>query len=262
MYTYAGKTALVTGASSGIGANFARVLAAKGMHVILVARNTERLQMLAGEIAEQSGVRAEVITADLGRENAAQAVYDEVQRRGLHVDMLVNNAGFGTHGQFETLDAGRDHEEIMVNVTALVDLTHAFIPAMLARGDGAILNVASTAGFQPVPYMAVYGATKAFVISFSAALAHEYRPRGIRVVALCPGATATEFFSVVGTEDVVVGAKRTTQLVVTTGLQALERGQSVVIDGRANATLAQFARLMPQAISAMIAGQMMKPSKR
>jgi len=261
MFIYQGKTALVTGASSGIGATFARTLAAKGMNVILVARSEEKLRALANEIEGQFSVRAEVVAIDLGRERAAQDVSEEVQRRGLNVDLLVNNAGFGTHGRFETLDAARDHDEIMLNVTALVDLTHAFIPSMVSRKEGGIINVASTAAFQPLPYMAVYGATKAFVISFSAALAQEYRRRGIRVVTICPGATATDFFQVVGTEDAAVGQKRTPQQVVATALKALERGKSVVIDGRVNTLLALFARLTPISISARVSESMMRPGR-
>ena len=259
MFTYQSKTALITGASSGIGSTFAQVLAAKGMNVILVARNEERLRTLATEISGQFSVSAEVIVADLGREHSAQDVYEEVQRRGLSVDMLINNAGFGTHGHFETLDAARDHEEMMVNVVALVDLTHAFIPTMLKQGSGAIINIASTAGFQPLPYMAVYGSTKAFVISFSAALAQEYRKRGIRVLALCPGATSTSFFDVVGTEDAAIGRKRTTHQVVATGLQALERGKSVAIDGGANTFLARTVKVLPFPLAAWSAEMAMRP---
>lgn len=261
MFTYQGKTALITGASSGIGATFARTLAARGMNVILVARSEEKLHALANEVAEQFHVRAEVIALDLGCEGAAQEVYAEVQRRGLSVDMLINNAGFATHGHFETLDAARDHDEIMLNVTALVDLTHAFIPSMVSRREGAIINLASTAGMQPLPYMAVYGATKAFVISFSVALTQEYRRRGIRVLALCPGATATNFFNVVGTEDAAVGQKRTPQQVVTTALRALERGQSIVVDGRTNTLLALLTRLTPISFSARVAGFTMRPGR-
>lgn len=261
MFTYQGKTALITGASSGIGATFARTLAAKGMNVILVARSEEKMHTLANEIVGQFSVRAEVVATDLGGDHAAQDVYEEVQRRGLDVDLLINNAGFGTHGRFETLDVARDHDEITLNVSALVDLTHVFIPSMVSRREGAIINVASTAAFQPLPYMAVYGATKAFVVSFSVALAQEYRRRGIRVVALCPGATATDFFQVVGTEDAAVGQKRTPQQVVATALQALERGQSVAIDGRANSLLALFARLMPMPFAARFAEPMMRPGR-
>ncbi|HZU66538.1 MAG TPA: SDR family oxidoreductase [Ktedonobacteraceae bacterium] len=261
MYAYQGKTALITGASSGIGTAFARILAAKGMHVILVARSEDKLRELANEIMGQFGVRAEVIAIDLGREGAAQDVYEEVQRRGLNVDLLINNAGFATHGRFETLDATRDHDEIMLNVIALVDLTHVFVPSMVSLREGAIINVASTAAFQPLPYMAVYGATKAFVVSFSVALAQEYRRRGIRVIVLCPGATATNFFNVVGTEDAAVGRKRTPQQVVTTALRALERGRSIAVDGRMNALLAALARLVPMSFSARMAALTMRPGR-
>ncbi len=208
MFAYRGKTALVTGASAGIGAEFARALAARGSDVILVARSQERLRALADELARDFGVRAEVIAADLTRADAARDLYAEAEVRGLTVDLLINNAGFGTHGPFETLAPARDHAEVMLNVAAVVDLTHLFLPAMLKRGDGAVINVASTASFQPVPYMAVYGATKAFVLSFSEALWAECRGRGVRVLALCPGTTATEFFDVVGTQDAGRGDRR------------------------------------------------------
>jgi len=170
MYTYQGKTALITGASSGIGEAFAQGLAARGMNVILVARSETILNTLAQKLDEQYHVRTTVIPADLSHLDASATIKERVQELGLQVDLLVNNAGFGTYGHFETLDAQRDREEVLVNVAAVVDLSHAFLPAMFERGEGAIINVASTASFQPAPYMAIYGASKAFVLSFSAAL--------------------------------------------------------------------------------------------
>ncbi len=260
-YTYKGKTALVTGASSGIGEAFARELAARGMDLVLVARSEDKLRALAAELARGHGIRADVIAADLGREGAAERLYDEVGALGMRVDMLLNNAGFGTHGPFETLSPDRDHAEVMLNVSAVVDLSHAFLPAMVERGDGAVINVGSTAGFQPLPYMAVYGATKAFVLSFSEALWAEYRGRGVRVLALCPGATETPFFGVVGAEEASVGRRRAPQQVVATGLRALERGHGSAIDGAFNYWLAQTPRLAPRGLTALISKRLMRPRR-
>ncbi len=262
MFTYRGKTALITGASSGIGRAFALALAERGMSVVLVARSEERLRQLAEEVARRYEVRAEVIVADLSQEQAALHIQQEVQQRGLAIDLLVNNAGFGANGYFETLFPERDHQQVMVDVAAVVDLTHAFIPSLLERPrEAAIINVASTAGFQPVPYMAVYGACKAFVLSFSQALAEEYRTRGLRVLALCPGATATDFFNVAG-ESASVGRKRTSEQVVATGLRALEQGRTVVVDGRLNAFTAQLARLAPRRLVTRFAGQTVRPKRK
>jgi short-subunit dehydrogenase len=260
MTIYKGATALVTGASSGIGEVFARELARRGMDLILVARGADRLGEIAGELSAQHGVRVEVLPSDLSEPGAAQQVYQEVERRGLAVHMLINNAGFGTHGRFEELDPEREQQEIRLNIGALVDLTHAFVPPMLARGGGAVINIASLAAYQPIPYMAVYGATKAFVVSFSAALAEEYRGRGLRVLALCPGATATNFFNVAGGGPVAAGGMRTSEQVVATGLRALERGQSVVLDGLLNTLLGAAGKWAPFWLSARIAARLAAPS--
>jgi uncharacterized protein len=259
MFVYQGKTALITGASSGIGCAFARALAERGMSVVLVARSEERLRALAAELSQRYGVRAEVIPADLSLAGAAHQIQQEVERRDLAPDLLVNNAGFGLNGFFETLSSERDHQQVMVDVAAVVDLTHAFVPSMLEHSEGAaIINIASTAGFQPVPYMAVYGASKAFVLSFSQALAEEYRTRRLRVLALCPGATETPFFDIAG-EAASIGRRRTPEHVVATGLRALERGRSVVIDGYSNALLAQLPRFFPHRLVTRIAGRTVHP---
>lgn len=259
MYTYAGKTALITGASSGIGAAFAQVLGGLGVQLILVARSEQKLQALAKTLAEKNDIRVEVITADLSQPGAAREVFEETQRRGLKVDMLVNNAGFGTYGRFHTIDAAREQQEIMLNVAAVVDLTHLFLPAMVERRDGAVINVASTAAFQAVPFEAVYAASKAFVLSFSEALWFEYRKLGVRVLALCPGATSTEFFNVLGTEDVVVGIKETPEKVVRTGLRALEQGRPSVISGSLNWLVAFSTRFFPRGVVARIGGRALGP---
>ncbi|HEY6236260.1 MAG TPA: SDR family oxidoreductase, partial [Candidatus Elarobacter sp.] len=200
------STALITGASSGIGEAFARALAARGEDLVLVARSAERLEALAAELSAKHGVRAHVLPADLSDPKAVDALVAELTARGLTVTTLINNAGFGTHGEFASLDAARERDEVIVNVLAPVQLTHALLPAMVARKSGAIVNVGSTASFQPVPYMAVYGATKAFLLSFSEALAEEVRAHGVRVVALCPGQTDTAFFA--GIDEARVGRAR------------------------------------------------------
>jgi hypothetical protein len=259
MFTYGGKTALVTGASSGIGETFARMLAQRGSDLILVARSENKLNVLAYELAQQYSINTYVIATDLGREGAAHTVWEQAQQRGLAVDLLINNAGFAMHGSFDTLDAARDHQQVMLNVAAVVDLTHEFLPAMLARGDGAIINVASTAAFQPLPYMAVYGATKAFVVSFSEALWAEYQGRGVRVLALCPGATDTPFFEVVGAQEAVVGQKLSPEYVVQVALDALEAGKSYVIPGTQHYLLAQVPRFVPRSLAARIVARLARP---
>jgi short-subunit dehydrogenase len=251
---------LITGASSGIGEGFARVFAARREDLVLVARSAERLGALAAELSAQYGVHVDVIPADLAQAEAVDAIVDELRRRDITIGTLINNAGFGTHGLFATLDAALERDEITVNAGAVVALTRAFLPGMLTRRAGAILNVASTAGFQPVPYMATYAATKAFVLAFTEALAEEVRGTGVRVVVLCPGQTKTAFFT--GIEDARTGRARTVEQVVATGLRALERGRTVAIDGPANALLAAVARLSPRRISTRVAGAMMRPKRR
>jgi short-subunit dehydrogenase len=263
MFSYTGKTALITGASSGIGEAFARILAAHGMNLILVARSTEKLRALAQALSKQHGICADVVPADLCREGAAQEVYQQTQALGVAVDLLVNNAGFGTYGGFDTLAPERDHEEIMLNVTALVDLTHAFVPAMAERKAGGVINVASIAAFQPLPYHAVYGASKAFVLSFSLALWAEYRKHGVRVVALCPGPTATNFFTVLEAPEMpVMGRMHSPEAVVMAGVRALERGQPYAVEGRRNAFGAQLTHMMPLALTTRVFARVMHPRKQ
>jgi len=259
MFAYQGRTALVTGASSGIGRAFALELAARGMDVLLVARNQSVLEKLATEIKARHNVRAEVIVADLSRPECAQTISAHVAERGLAVDLLINNAGFMTHGHFETLPAEREQDEVMVNCAAVVSLTHAFLPAMLQRNAGGIINVASVAGFQPIPHMAVYAASKAFVISFSVALWEECRGRNVQVVTLCPGTTDTPLFDVNDAQEAALGKKRTPEQVVATGLRGLDRGRSLVVDGTLNALLSNGPRLIPKWLAAKFAGQAVQP---
>jgi short-subunit dehydrogenase len=251
--------ALITGASMGIGEAFAEALALRGYDLALVARSGPALQTIAERIGPGARVRVESIVADLEDRAALERAGDEAQALLGRVDLLINNAGFGAHGPFETIDPQRNLGQVRLNVEALVALTNRFAPAMLERGTGGIINVASTAAFQPVPYMAVYGATKAFVLSFSEALAEEFRGRGVRVLALCPGATRTNFFSVAG-EGAQVGRFRTSAQVVQTALRAYDRGAAYVIDGAANRVMAFSPRLAPRALVARIGGRLMKPA--
>jgi uncharacterized protein len=261
MFEYRGRTALITGASYGVGACFVDALASRGMNVILVARSAEQMTKLAQDAAAKHKVRTEVVVADLSKEGAVDAVKADVERLSLPIDLLINNAGFATHGYFESLPAQRERDEITVNITALVGMTHAFVPGMLKRGSGAVINVASNAAFQPIPYMAVYAATKAFVVSFSRALSIEFAGRGVQVQALCPGPTATKFFEVADAKEAAVGKLRTSEDVVATSLRALERNKVLAVDGLFNRVQGFFAGLVPASMSANIAANVVRPKR-
>jgi len=261
MFTYQGRTALVTGASSGIGAAFARELAARGMTTVLVARSAEALETLAQEIAARHGTAVHVIAQDLASADAAAQVARQVDQRQLTIDLLVNNAGLMTHGPFETIDPQRDQEEIMVNVAAVVGLTHAFLPGMLDRRAGGVINVASVAGFQPIPFLAVYAASKAFVISFSVALWEECRGRNVTVMGLCPGTTATQLFDRANAPEAALGPSRTPEQVVATALVGLDKRRSLIVDGLKNSLLSHGPRLIPLWFAAKFAGQAVRPKK-
>lgn len=264
MDLYKGKTALITGASGGIGAAFAKALATAGAHLILVARSEEKLRTLADQLASQHAIRAEVIVADLSRAGVARMVFEETQQRGLTVDILINNAGFGTYGQFDTLDTEREQQEILLNVATLVELTHFFLPLMVERHQGAIINVASLAAYQPTPYMAVYGATKAFVLSFTEALWGEYQGQGVRILALSPGETATEFFKALGDDrySTPAGNAERPEKVVQVGLRALAQGRPSVISGRQNALSAHLLRFFPRRMVVRVITQFIKQRQR
>jgi short-subunit dehydrogenase len=258
---FPGQTALVTGASSGIGTVYARQLAANGADLILVARSEGALARLAEEIRTASGRRVEVLPTDLSAPGAAAELSRRVAELGLTVDVLVNNAGFGMHGDLARADADRLTAQVQLNCVAMVDLTRQFLPGMVARKRGTVINVASTAAFQPLPHMAVYGATKAFVRSFTEALWAEAAPAGVKVVCVCPGATETAFFDVVGTADAQVGRRRSPEQVVETTFRALKRGQPTVVDGTGNALLAGFTGLMPRRTLIRVAERTMRPGR-
>ncbi|WP_224371012.1 SDR family NAD(P)-dependent oxidoreductase [Hyalangium versicolor] len=258
-FPYRGHRALITGASGGIGEAFARTLASRGMNLVLVARSEARLRTLATELSKAHGIQAEVLAADLSREGSPRELHARCEERGLSVDLLINNAGFGGLGAVEGLSFQSQHEQVMLNVTAVMDLCRLFLPAMIERGLGGILNVSSIAGYQPVPYMAVYGATKAFVLSFTEALWAENRDRGVRAVALCPGPVETGFFDVVGTREAAVGTMVTPESVVLAGLRALDRGNPSVIPGWRNFIQSHLPRFAPRAFTARMSAQVMKP---
>jgi short-subunit dehydrogenase len=254
------RVALVTGASSGIGEALALALAARGTHVVLVARTVERLQALKARIEAASG-HATVVGADLALPGAAQRLYDEVQRLNLHVDTLVNNAGFGFFGSFESEAPAHLSEMLQVNVVALTDLSHLFIPSLLAR-KGTVLNIASTVAFQPAPYMAAYGATKAFVLSLSEALWAEYRDRGLRVASVCPGPVETPFIDAMGAgfrSKAIFRNALTVDQVVRTCLSALDGRSPTYIVGIRNWLMAQISRFSSRSLTARISAGMLAP---
>jgi short-subunit dehydrogenase len=254
-FDFAGKTVLVTGASMGIGEVFARELSRRGATLILVARSEAKLEKLAAELG-----KAHVVTADLAAPGAARRLFDAVSARGLEVDVLVNNAGFGLHGAFDTLPLTAQREEIDLNVGALVELTHIFLP-VIERRQGGVIQVASVAGYVPIPYMAVYGATKAFVLSFSEALWAEYRPRGVRVLCLSPGATETPFFLRSG-EGASAGQKKASpEDVVRVGLAAFVAGRASVIHGTGNSLMAFATRFIGRELTAKMGARMTKPKE-
>ena len=251
-YDFAGKTVVVTGASMGIGDVFARELARRGARLVLVARSRARLEALARDLPE-----AMVVVEDLTAPGAARRVFDAVTQRGWDVDVLINNAGFGLHAPFVDAPLETHRDQVTLNVTAVVELTHTFLP-MIERRQGGIMHIASTAAFQPVPYMAVYGASKAFVLSFSEALWGEYRARGVRVVALCPGATDTPFFTRAG-ETAAVGKKASPLALVRFGLQAFDANRPSAIHGVANTLTALSTRFATRKMTAKISARLMRP---
>ncbi|UOE92682.1 SDR family oxidoreductase [Alkalihalobacillus sp. LMS39] len=257
-----GKWALVTGASSGIGKVFAHELAAKGIHLVLTARSETKLNELARYLEEKYQVQTEVIVADLSQAGVSTKLFQECVKRGRKIDILVNNAGFATHGLFEKQSFEKNHNQIMLNVMSLVELTHLFLPEMLQNRNGAVINVASTAAFQPNPYMAVYGATKAFVLSFTQALWEENRKRGVQFLTLCPGSTETAFFDTVGTNDAVVGKKANPRHVVDVALQSLGTRRSYVVAGRLNYLVSQINRIVPKKVMLQLVSSLISPKSK
>ena len=252
------NTTLITGASTGIGAAFARKLAARGRNVLLVARSEDKLIALCNELGRLTSIRAQYLALDLRQPEAAEQLLDETKKRELDIEMLVNNAGFGSMGDFAKLDLKHELEMIQLNVRAVVDLTYRFLGPMRERKRGTIINVASTAGFQAVPYMATYAATKAFVLSFSEALAEENRLHGIHVMALCPGVTETNFFEASKIDRPPMRTVQTPEEVVDTALRGLARQKTVVISGWTNWLTIEAERFVPRSMVTRVAGKALR----
>jgi short-subunit dehydrogenase len=253
------NTALITGASSGIGEAFARKLTALGRNVFLVSRSEDKLISLCNELGRTKSVRAQYLAIDLSQPEAPGTLFSEIEKRGLTVDLLINNAGFGAMGDFARLDLSRQLNMIDLNIKALVDLTHRFLQPMRTRGQGAIINVASTAGFQPVPFMATYSATKAFVLNFSEALWEENRTFGVHVMALCPGVTETNFFEASEMDRPPMRVAQSPEDVVDTALRALARKKRLVVSGWTNLLMIEAERFVPRSLIVRAAGRSLRP---
>ncbi len=259
MSRWQGKWALVTGASAGIGAELARQLAAGGAHLLLTARRKDRLEQLAEELRSRHGATVAVFTADLGQPGAPEAIFGYTSGKGIEVELLVNNAGFGAYGEFTRIPLERQLEMVQVNISAVIHLTYVYLPGMLERRHGDILILASTAGFQAVPYISTYAATKSFDLFFAEALAEEVRPRGVHVCALCPGATSTEFQNVAGQPGYAFRAAESAEKVARVGLEALARGKSLVVSGGRNKFSVQSQRIAPRSLVTRVAAKMFRP---
>ncbi len=256
------EIALVTGASSGIGEALARRLARDGHHLALVARRADRLERLAAELRTAHKVEAHVLAADLARPGGTAALADEVERRGLVVDWLVNNAGFGTVGRFHELPVERELEEIALNVDALVELTGRFVPGMVRRKRGVVMNVSSVGGYLPSPYMATYTATKAFVLTFSEGIAAELANTGVQVLCVCPGVTRTEFQETahVDVRDIPSIAWQTADEVADEAVRAVGKG-AVVVNGVLNRMMINTLKFVPRSLVTRIAAGLLKPQE-
>jgi len=241
--------ALVTGGSRGIGYELARMFAGTGFDVVLVARNEEELEENAEYFRERFGVEAHVLPADLSEPGAAEAIYEECNERGIDVTVLVNNAGFGTHGPFVEEDRERMLDEIQVNVTALTELTRLFLPEFVEREAGGVLNVASSAAFAPGPKMGVYYATKSYVLSFSRAISEEVRPQGISVTALCPGPVDTDFKDAADNEGMrLYRFEKDPRTVARAGYRGLLQGDRVVVPGFGMKLAYYAAKVAPRSV--------------
>jgi short-subunit dehydrogenase len=256
-----GKWALITGASAGIGVALAEQLAAGGTHLLLTARRLGRLQEVAASLNKRHGVQTQVFAADLARREAPEQIYDFTREKGLRIDLLINNAGFGQYGEVHQIETQRLLDMVEVNCTAVVHLTRLFLPDMVARRSGDILILASTAAFQAVPYISTYAATKAFDLFFAEGLAEEAKPFGIRVCALCPGSTQSEFHAVAQQEAFTANHQEPADKVARAGLQALAAGKSYVISGLGNYLGAHSQRIVPRRMVTRIAANMFRPGK-
>jgi uncharacterized protein len=256
-----GKWALVTGASAGIGKALAEELAAGGTHLLLTARRKERLEELAGSLSGRHKIKTDVFVADLAEPGEPDRIFAFTKAKGIEVELLINNAGFGVYGEFPKAETHRLLEMVQVNCSAVVHLTRLYLPEMLARQRGDVLILSSTAAFQSVPYISTYAATKAFDLLFAEGLAEEMEPYGIRVCALCPGSTESEFHEVAGQTHLAPAArkKETAEKVARVGLRALAAGKSYVISGMGNYWGAHAQRLVPRRFVTRTVARMFRP---
>ncbi|MEL6439591.1 MAG: SDR family oxidoreductase [Cyanobacteria bacterium J06621_8] len=256
-------TALITGASSGIGEIFARQLGAESRDLVLVARSQDKLEELAQELGSKYQVKVVPISQDLTETGSRQKVFDTVQEQGLEIDLLVNNAGFGDYGSFSDRPLSKQMAMIQLNISAVVELTGLFLPPMQQRKAGAIINVSSIAGFQPIPYMSVYAATKAFVLNFSEALWAENKDQGVKILALCPGPTESEFYKAAEFPSSATGVTGMTMAdpdkVVAASLKALDKGQANIVTGSlTNQIIVNLPRLVPRDLLVDAVGKQFK----
>ncbi|HXX99490.1 MAG TPA: SDR family oxidoreductase [Candidatus Limnocylindrales bacterium] len=256
------KWALVTGASAGIGVALATQLAAGGTHLVLTARRRDRMEALAANLRKLHGIQTEIFPADLAHREAPERIYVFTRQKEISIDLLINNAGFGQYGELPQVEPQRLLDMVEVNCAAVVHLTRLFLPDMIKRHRGDILILASTAAFQAVPFISTYAATKAFDLLFAEGLAEEMKPYGIRVCALCPGSTESEFHAVAGQEEFTSKNQESAEKVARTGLKALAQGRSYVISGFGNYFGAHSQRLVPRRMVTSIAAKMFRPGKR
>ena len=253
------KVTLITGASGGIGEAFARKLAAEKHNLVLVARTEKKLHELCDELMLKHQITAHYVALDLNEANADARLFEETERHAMEVDFLINNAGFGSMGDFSELELERELEMINLNISVLTALTHRYLVPMRARKNGTIINVASTASYQPIPFMATYAATKSFVRSFSEAIAEENRAHNITVSALCPGPTETNFFDAANAQAFKMKGMQTAEEVVETALSGAKRGKAVVVSGWTNYVGSVFASLTPNSLITKVIGGVLRP---
>ncbi|MEC4895874.1 MAG: SDR family oxidoreductase [Oscillatoria sp. PMC 1051.18] len=259
------STALITGASSGIGEAFAIELAKRKNDLVLLARSEKKLQEIAQQLQHKYQIRAEVIAQDLTETDAGTKVFKAVQDKNLQIDLLINNAGFGDYGRFSETDREKQLDIVKLNVLALVDLTHQFLPLMQQRGEGSIINVSSFAAFQPIPYLSVYGATKVFILHFSEALWAENLDTGVKIIAFCPGPTETNFFSRAGFGKFASGGEKegaaaSPESVVKEALLALENNNSyVVAGGIQNKIISRLSGILPRPLLVRLVARQFRP---
>ena len=256
-----GKWALVTGASAGIGRALAKELALGGANLVLTARRLDRLAALAQELRAKNGVKAEIFVADLAKPAAPDEIFSFTHGKDIQIELLVNNAGFGQYREFQEVETERLLEMVQVNCGAVVHLTRLYLPGMVARRSGDVLIVASTASFQAVPYISTYAATKAFDLLLAEGLAEEMKPHGVRVCALCPGTTTSEFHELAGRPPHAKGREQSADTVARNGLKALAAGKSYVISGLGNYLGTHGERLVPRRLVTRIAAKMFRPNK-